>query len=58
LSKRTEQCFDHGRRDNGVGINPERTEFFNLSLPQKNSGMGLGLGIIKTLLKITKEQLP
>jgi C4-dicarboxylate-specific signal transduction histidine kinase len=42
--------------DNGVGIN-RRYEFFNLSSPQK-LGMGLGLGIIKTLLKITKEQLP
>jgi hypothetical protein len=32
--------------------------FSNLNLLLKNSGMGLGLGIIKTSLKIIKEQLP
>jgi hypothetical protein len=32
--------------------------YLNLSLPPKNSGMGLGLGIIKNTSKIIKEQLP
>jgi len=44
--------------DNGVGIEQENiTRIFEPKFTTKSSGMGLGLGIIKTLLKIIKEQL-
>jgi nitrogen fixation/metabolism regulation signal transduction histidine kinase len=43
--------------DNGIGIKTEDiSRIFEFTT--KNSGMGLGLGIIKTSLKIIKEQLP
>jgi signal transduction histidine kinase len=37
--------------DNGIGIKRRYQPFSNLNLLLKNSGMGLGLGIIKNIIE-------
>jgi K+-sensing histidine kinase KdpD len=45
--------------DNGIGIQLKDIDrIFEPKFTNKSSGMGLGLGIIKTSSKIIKEQLP
>ena len=45
-------------KDNGIGIKEkDQNRIFEPKFTTKNSGMGLGLSIIKNIIEITKEAL-